>query len=328
MRSPRAAWIVGTVAVVALPLVVDSRAWLNLCVLTWIYATMALGLTMLFGYARQVSFGHGGFFAIGAYVSALLSVKSGVNVWLAMALGTIASGAVGYVIGRPVLRLRGLSLAMATLAFGQIVFVLATQLSITGGPIGLAGIPAPELGPIDFAEIRNYYWLTAAVLLISLLISRNICRSAVGRSLIALGWSDVAARVSSVDPSYKTRAFMYSASLAGLAGALYAHYFTFVSSDTFGLDLSLIPVIMIVVGGLHSLWGAVLGAIVITFMRDYLHEYQEFSQLVYGLMLIAVFMAAPRGLVGLGESACRLARRIAPRAPEQRPATQPGSEAP
>lgn len=307
MSLRNAAVAIGLLFAVLLPLGVEDRFWMNLFILAGIFIPLALGMTLLFGYTNLVSFGHGGFFAVGAYTSALLTVKAGWSVWLAMAAAIVAAAIVGYVVARPILRLKGLSLAMATLAFGQMVFILVQQLSVTGGPIGLSGIPAPELG-VDFGELRNYYWLVLAVAVVAFLATRNIAVSTLGRAYRALGASDPAARALGLHTGgLKAQAFTYSAALAGLAGALYAHYFSFISSDTFGLDLSIMAVIMVVVGGRYNLWGAVVGAIVITFLREYLRSYEEYSELVYGLLLIVVFMAAPDGIVGI---VSRIRRRL------------------
>lgn len=291
--------VVGLLVAAAVPLLADSF-WLNLFILALIYIPLALGLTVLFGYTNLVSLGQGGFFAIGAYTSALLALELGLNVWMAIAVSVVAAGAVGYVIARPILRFKGLSLAMATLAFGQMVFILVQQLDLTGGPVGLSGIPAPELFSIDFTQSRNFYWLALVIAVTVYVLTRNLARSRFGRSFRGLGVSEPAARTLGVNTeSAKALAFVYAAGLAGLAGALYAHYFSFISSDTFGLDLSILVLIIVVVGGLRSLPGAVIGTVIIFILREYLKSYQEYSELVYGLLLILVFMAAPDGIMGL-----------------------------
>ena len=282
----------------AVPFAADSF-WLNLLTLALIYIPMSMGLTVLFGQTNLVSFGQGGFFAVGAYVSALLTLERGWNVWAAVLAATVSATVVGYVIARPVLRLKGLSLAMATLAFGQMVFILVQQLEITGGPVGLSGIPAPSAFGIDFAEPRNFYWLALVLAAVVYAVSRNLTRSRYGRMFHALAGSEVASRTVGVNTSaVKTLAFCYAATLAGVAGALYAHYFSFISSDTFGLELSLLVVIIVVVGGMRSLSGAIVGTLLVFLLREYLRSYQEYSELVYGLLLILVFMYAPGGVTG------------------------------
>ena len=285
------------VAIVA-PLVVDSF-WLNLLTLAIIYIPMVMGLTILFGHTNLVSFGQGGFFAIGAYVSALLTLDQGWNTWMAMGAGVAAATLVGYVIARPVLRLKGLSLAMATLAFGQMVFILVQQLDVTGGPVGLSGIPAPSAFGVEFADPRNYYWLALGVAALVYLAAANLTASRYGRMFRALAGSEVASRAVGVKAStVKTFSFCFAAALAGIAGALYAHYFSFISSDTFGLELSLLVVIIVVVGGMRNLTGAIAGTLLIFILREYLRSYQEYSELLYGSLLILVFMFAPGGITG------------------------------
>lgn len=299
MLAGRSARGVLLVVLALVPLMVESSYWMNLLTLAGIYLVLALGLSLLFGFAGQVSFGHAGFFGLGAYVSALSTLHWGIGAWLGMALATLASAAVGFLIGRPILRLRGLSLAMGTLAFGEIMTVLFRELEVTGGPIGLPGIAVPSIGTFSIDSQETYYWLVLVVAVAVFVLSRNTLRSGVGRSLVALGGSEGAAEVSGIDTAgLKTRIFTYSAALAGLAGALYAHYITFISSDTFTLNFSILMVVIIVVGGLHSLWGAAVGALLLTTLPAYLGTYEKYSTLIYGLLLIAVFMFLPNGIVG------------------------------
>jgi len=290
------------VALVAFPLAVSSKVWLNLAVLSGIYLVLTAGLVLLFGYAQQWSFGHAGFFGFGAYVSALSAPHAGV--WTGMAAGTVAAWVLGYAIGRPILRLKGLSLALATLAFGEIMHILFTELRITNGAIGISGIPSPSIGGIELDTPRAYYWLVAAVACAVLVFSHNICRSHVGRALRALGGNEAAAKVAGINiAEAKAQVFAYSAALAGLAGALYAHYFTFISADSFRSDFSILMVVIIAVGGKDSLWGAALGSIFLTVAMQVLRVQSQYAMLFYGLLLIIVFMYLPGGLVSLARSA-------------------------
>lgn len=315
-RRPAGRAVPGVLVVVLalVPLLVTSRYWMNLVTLAGIYIVLALGLSLLFGFAGQVSFGHAGFFGIGAYVSALSTIHLAVSPWVGMILGTLAAAAVGFVIGRPLLRLRGLSLAMGTLAFGEIMAVLFRELGVTGGPVGLSGIAAPALGSLVLDGQASYYWLVLLLVLATFVLSRNLLRSAPGRALVALGGSEAAAETSGIDTAaLKSRIFTYSAALAGLAGALYAHYTSFISSDTFTLNLSILMVVIVVVGGLRSLWGAAVGAVLLTTLPAYLGTFEKYSSLLYGLLLIVVFMYLPNGIVG------GIARLWAWRPPRLRP---------
>jgi branched-chain amino acid transport system permease protein len=296
--------VAAALAVLALlPLVVHSQFWLNLFILIGIYLIVALGLTLLVGYAGQISFGHGGFFGLGAYASALLALRAGLPVWLAILCAAFLSAAIGYAVGRPILRLRGLSLAMATLAFGQGMFILFTQLAMTNGPIGLSGIPSPSIGTLTIDTPARVYWLVLTVACTVFAACSAIANSHVGRALRALGESEPAAATVGIDvPGAKAAIFAFSAGLAGLAGALYAHYVSFISSDSFTLDLSVFMVVIVAVGGLKSLWGAVIGAAFLTFVPEYLRSYERYAVLLYGLLLTLVFMYFPRGLVGMFQS--------------------------
>lgn len=298
----RRLWFVPAAALLAVyPFAITSRFWLNVAVFVCIYIILAAGLTLLFGYANQVSFWHAGFYGTGAYVSALTTIHFKISVWLGLLLGMLAAAALGYVIGRPILRLQGLSLAMATFAFGLIMGVLFTQLRITGGPNGLSGIPEPRIGPLVFDTAQQYYWLALAAALLTLAISHNIARSHVGRALRALGSGNQAAEVAGIDTaSYKARVFAYSAGAAGFAGALYAHYITFVSDNSFSVDFSILVVVILAIGGRQTLWGAVVGAIFLTIVPEFLRQGAErYALLIYGIMLTVVFMYLPGGLVGV-----------------------------
>jgi branched-chain amino acid transport system permease protein len=301
----RAAWgALAAAAVAALacaPLVIESTFWMNILVFAGIYAIVAAGLSLLFGYAGQLSFGHGGFYGIGAYVSAVTAIELGLTPWLTIPLGALAAGAVGFVLGFPILRLRGLSLAMATLAFGQIMYVLFNELSITNGTLGLAAIPPPELGSTAIDTPETYYWLVLAIVVLVVAFTWRSARGPAGRALRAIGSSETAAVSVGVDVvTYKARTLAYSAGLAGLGGALFAHYVTFISSDSFTLDFSVFLVVIVAVGGVQSVWGAVLGALFMAIVPEYLRDASAaYSTLLYGALLTLVFMWAPGGIVGL-----------------------------
>jgi branched-chain amino acid transport system permease protein len=308
MRAPAPLLYAAIVAALAVfPLLVTSRLWLNMAVFAGIYLVLTVGLTLLFGYANQWSFGHAGFFGIGAYVSALSSAH--ISVWGGMAVATLACWVTGYAIGRPILRLRGLSLALATFAFGEIMHVLFTELRITRGAIGITDIPSPTLGFVTLDTPDKYYWLVVAVAGAVVIVSWNIGRSHFGRSLRALGANEAAARVAGINVAEcKAQVFAYSAALAGLAGALYAHYVSYISADSFRADFSILMVVIVAVGGKESFWGAVLGSIFLTVVPQYLRSYEQLAMLLYGLILIAVFMYLPGGLVSLVRGALGVAR--------------------
>jgi branched-chain amino acid transport system permease protein len=284
----------GAATLLVFPLVVHDRFVLNIAVFVALYTILASGLILLFGYARQVSFGHSGFYGIGAYVSALAARDLHWPVWFGILAGTGVATLVGYVVGRPILRLRGLSLAMATFAFGVIASVVFTQLGITGGANGLSGIPVPQIGAIKFDTPGAFYWIAVPVATLIMIVSHNIAHSHVGRALRALGNSEVAARVSGVDAAtYKSAVFTYSAGVAGLAGA-------FVSENSFSINMSILMVVMIAVGGMQSLLGAPLGAVFLAVVPEFLRQLGgSYAMLLYGALLTVVFMYLPDGVAGV-----------------------------
>lgn len=308
-RSPVSGALV-LAGLAAFPLLVTTQFWMNIAVMACIYAIACLGLTLLYGLGRQLSFGQAGFYGIGAYVSAILAVEAGVNVWLGILAGAVAAAAIAYAIGRPILRLNLLSLVMVTIAFNEIVLVLFEELAITGGPNGVAGVPPPSVGDFSFEALRDYYWFVLGVAVVVYLFTRNVARGAYGRRLQAAGIGPRAAQSVGVDIA-RTRglAFTFAAFLAGLAGALFAHYSLFIGPEGFSIQFSLLLVLAVCIGGSHSVVGAVLGAAFMASVPLYLGGSGASATLLYGLLLTLVFMVAPRGLVGVWEAARDRTRR-------------------
>jgi len=219
-----------------------------------------------------------------------------------MAGGALFTGAVAYAVGVPSLKLKGHYLAMATLGFGVIVtIVFNEEVALTGGPSGLSSIPALGILGVPIRGELLFYSLVWFIVLLVLIFCLNVIHSRVGRALRSLHDSEVAADAMGIETArYKVMIFVLSAVLASLAGSLYAHYVRFLSPGSFDLLLSIKLVMMVVVGGMHSLWGALLGACLLTFLgNEWLHVFKDFDILVYGAILLFVVMALPEGLVSL-----------------------------
>jgi len=282
-----------------------------------IHGLIVLGLSLLFGYAGQISLGHAAFFGLGAYASGVLTVKYGFSPWPTIALAVVFTCVVAFIIGLPTLKLRGHYLAMATLGFGEIVYIVFNeQGELTGGPSGLVGIPLLELGGITFDDDRSFFCLVWICVLAALALSLNLVNSRVGRALKAVHGNDMAAQSLGVDASlYKLQVFIISAALAALAGSLYAHYLTFISPSSFNLMFSIRLVMMVVIGGMGSLWGALSGAVLLTFLPEYLTDYFEdwVFLVIYGGLMVAIMIFMPQGLaLGLVRAASWVWRRSAP----------------
>lgn len=274
----------------------------DIMVFAGIYSLIAIGLSLLMGYAGQISLGHAAFYGIGAYMSGILTAQLGWNPWGCMLLGMLAAMGVAVLVGTPSLKLRGHYLAMATLAFGIIVFVVFNEeTALTGGPDGMTGIPGLAVFGLALDSIEKYYFLVWAVVLAVFAFTVNIIQSPAGRALRSLHASEAAAAAMGINVArVKIVVFVYSAVLAALAGSLYAHYINFINPSSFDLFFSIKLIIMIALGGMASIWGAVVGAIVMTFLSlEWLHYFEDFEIVVYGAILLAVTVFLPQGLAGL-----------------------------
>lgn len=297
------------VAVAALPLLTDDRYLLKVLVFVGVNVIVVAGLALLFGFAGQISLGHAAFVGIGAYTSAYLVGALQLPWLLGVLAGTVLAAAGGLLLALPSLRLRGHYLAMATLGFNEIMYVLFRELrSITGGNDGLGGIPFPEVAGFRIDTPAGSYLLVWGVALAVIVVVANLVRGRQGRSMRAMHGTELGALACGVDiVGLKVRTFALSAGLAGLAGALYAHSVGFISPATFGLDQSVVYLAMVVVGGIGSLAGPLGGAIALTLLpyadalipglsKDVVSVLQSWETDIYGLVMIAVVIFAPGGL--------------------------------
>ncbi len=275
-----------------------NEYFISLLVFMGINAMITLGLSLLMGYAGQISLGHAAFFGLGAYSSGILTVQYGLSPVAGFVFGILLSAAVAYLVGKPTLRLKGHYMAVATLGFGEIVFILFNELSfLTGGPSGLSGIPSLAVGALPM-EGTAYLYLVWGLVLLLLLFSLNLINSRVGRALRAVHGSELAAGAMGVDASrYKVQVFVLSAVYASMGGSLYAHFISFISPSSFGLMFSILLLMMVVVGGMETIWGAILGAAVLTLLPEYLRGLEDFEVLAYGAILMAVLLFMPKGIL-------------------------------
>lgn len=267
-----------------------------------INALIVIGLNLLMGYAGQVSLGHAGFFGIGAYCSGLLNVNLGISPWISTIIAILFTAIIAYIIGVPTLKLKGHYLAMATLGFGEIVYVVLSKLDwLTKDTSGLLGIYPFSLGFVDLDSsfaLGQYIFVWVLVLVI-MILSLNITKSRVGRAFRAIHGSETAASAMGVNiAKYKVQVFVLSAVYAALAGSLYAHFHGFIGYPTFHLGTSVTFVTMVVVGGSGNLWGAILGTFLLSWLPEWLSIIKKYDIVIYGLLLMLVMIFMPDGLVG------------------------------
>lgn len=266
---------------------------------------LAQGINLLTGISGQISLGHAGFFAIGAYTSAIALKSWGVPFPLAIVMATLAGSAVGYLLAGPAGRVREFYLAMMSLGFGLIVYELARELrGVTGGVMGMRGIPSSQIGTLQVfgwhIDTVAYFRILLAMLLTVMLLLRNFVKSHYGRALYAVHASEIAAGSLGISQAAAKRtAYGVSAGLAGLAGACYAHMIGYLTPESFGLMRSIEILVMSIVGGLGSLAGQVYGAVLFTYLPQKLQAFNDYQYIVYGLILVFIFTLLPKGLAGL-----------------------------
>lgn len=274
----------------------------GIMVFAGIYCLITIGLSLLMGYAGQISLGHAAFFGIGAYASGILTTRFGFDPWAGLLAGVVAAALVAFAVGAPSLKLRGHYLAMATLAFGIIInIVFREEVELTGGPDGMINIPRMHLFGLKVNSTEKFYYLVWTIVAGAFLFSANLLQSPAGRALRAIHTSEPAAGAMGINISrYKIIVFVYSAVTASVAGSLYAHYMNFINPSSFDLLFSIKLIIMITLGGMHTIWGAVIGAVLVAFLSlEWLHFFEEFEIVVYGAILLVVTIFLPNGIAGV-----------------------------
>lgn len=296
--------IVLAVFLVGLELTISSQFYRSTIILGLIFGIAAVGLTLLMGFAGQVSIGQGAFFGAGAYTAAFAVQRLGLPIPVSLVLAAVVPAIVGYIIARPILKLAGHNLALATLALGAVFYVLATQwTSVTGGiDPGIAGLPA--LTAFGYGHGRVIFWLSAFCMVVCTGIALMLVDGRFGRALMAIKTSEIVASCTGVDVA-RTKAitFALAAGFAGLSGALFGFFLRAFNATSFNVGLSIELLMMVIVGSLTTVWGALFGAFIIIALPNFLEGFDHAKLLVYGLAMIVIMMFAPNGL---GETLARL----------------------
>lgn len=286
-------------ALAILPLWVESGYILFLLNIIALNALVVLGLNLLIGSTGQVSMGHAAFYGLGAYVSAIAGTTLQWPLPFAFLLSISFVALTSFLLALPTLRLEGHYLVMATLGFNIIVTILLGQMeSITGGPSGFPGIPKLHLGGMVLSSDRRFYFFIWGLFLLLFAATLNLTDSRLGRALGAIHEKELTAGALGIPTHrYKVVTFVLSAVYAGIAGFCYAHYVTFISPKSFDIFHSVQVVTMVVMGGMGSLWGGLVGAAVLTCLPEWLHRFEDLHVLLYGLILMGFLVFAPQGLV-------------------------------
>jgi branched-chain amino acid transport system permease protein len=280
---------------------VRNPYYVGILVFLGINIIITIGLSLLMGYAGQISLGQAAFYGIGAYTTGILTTRFGFPIYLSLPLAILLTVTIAFIVGIPTLRLKGHYLAMATLGLGEIVHIVFNELiSLTGGPSGFGNIPLIRIFGVVLDTDTKYYIFVWAIVAIVLLIALNIIHSRIGRAFKAIHKEERTAATLGVHTArLKQIIFVISAGFAGLAGFLYAHFITFLSPGTFSLHFSILLVTMVAVGGMEHIWGAVIGTAVLTILPEYLRFFKDFDILIYGIILMAIMLFRPEGLYGI-----------------------------
>jgi len=286
------------VVLAVLPLALPNPFYYDVAIRIAINACVAIGLNLLIGYTGQISLGHAGFFGIGAYASAILTTHFGWSPALAMATGAAATGLLAFIVARPILKLKGHYLAMATLGLGIILsIVLVNETAYTGGPDGMS-VGSFSVFGWEITGEHAWYGVVACLLVVVTWFALNLIDAPAGRALQAIHGSEIAARVVGVNTTaFKVRVFVLSAVLASLMGSLTAHYVGFVTPGLAGFFHSIELVTMVVVGGMASVFGSILGAALLTMLPQLLSTFEGWETVIFGLILMLTMIFLPKGVV-------------------------------
>lgn len=315
--------------ILLLPLFMSNPFHYDLATQVALFAATVVGLNLLVGYAGQISLGHAGFFGAGAYVSAILTSTYGWTAVPALLFAAVLVGTLAWLVGRPILKLKGHYLSMATLAIGFIVaIVINNEGWLTGGPDGMPVPPFSIFGwelssfnqyslfGINFGGDVAWYFFAGCVLLVAVWIADNIIDSPIGRALRSVHGSEIAARVVGVDTArYKSLVFVISAVYASVMGSLYAHFSGFITPHLASFDQSIVLITMVVLGGMASTFGVILGAVVLMLLPQVLADFQELEMIMFGLILMLTMIFMPKGLFPTIQN--KLASRKAKKSEEQ-----------
>jgi len=300
------AWFGAGLFLIALPFFLKEYP-LHLVNISGIWIILALSLGLLQGYVGEISIGHAAFYGIGAYTSVLLTMKGGLSFWLSLPISALVTMGFGFLIGSVSLRLRGPYFAICTLGFGEIIrLIFVNWREMTGGPDGITGIPSPHPIPIPFSQTITFtskqanYFLIYGFVFLTIFVIYRLIHSRLGKAFMAVREDQVYAECIGVNAMrYKRLAFTVSTFFAGVGGCLYAHYEHFISPYSFTVAQSFDLVIMVIVGGMGTIIGPIIGAILLTLVPELLHAIRDYRLVIYGLMLMMVIIYLPHGLAGI-----------------------------
>ncbi|MDA8870486.1 branched-chain amino acid ABC transporter permease [Rhizobiaceae bacterium] len=295
-------YAVALIGFIALPQLISVKYYLHLSVLALIWVIAAQGQNLIQGYTGYVSIVQAGFMGIGAYSTALMGIHFGLPVWLTIVLAPLVTAFFALLTGYPSLRVKGHYFAIVTLAFNMVIFIVLMNFhELTQGEAGITGIPKPGAvdGMFNWRDRETYYYFVLIIAVAMTALAALIVRSRIGQTLVAIRQNeDLVGAIGIAAWKYKLFAFVVSAMFGGLAGALYAHYQSFINPEIFGVAQSLDAILAVIVGGSGTIAGPIIGAFFVVLLPEYLRFADSFRLILYGLVLVLATIFMPRGIVG------------------------------
>lgn len=306
-RAIAIAW--GALFVLALPFILHDNPYaVHMLFLAGLFAALAIGLDFQVGSTNLVNFATASTYGVGAYTAALLSVNFGWSFWIVLPLSGVAAMLFGIILGLPTMKTKTYYLSLVTMAVGLIIYLLLNNMSWTGGPNGIAGIPTPTIGGFDFADNvtvfgvelpfqANFYYLILAVVLVEYAVAKRLHMSKIGLAWNAIREDEIAASCQGIDVTrYKIMAFYTNAFFDGLVGAIYAFSVGFISPENFAFMLSVIVIAMVLVGGMGNTAGVIVGALLLTLIPEKLQVVESYRLWLFAIIMLVMLLVRPRGL--------------------------------
>lgn len=289
------------IVLLTLPFTVANSYILHIFITVCIYIVLALSLNLVTGYAGQLVLGHAAFYGIGAYAGALLMLHFHINFFIALLLSAAITAVFGFLLGLPALRLRGDYLAIVTLGFGEIVrLVFVNWKDVTRGPAGLPGIPSPELFGITITGRIAFYYMALIIAILTIFFMMRLINSGIGMAMQTVKDDEIAADAIGIQPKkYKLMAFVLSSAMAGFIGCFYGSYLSYISPTAFVYNTSMTILTMVVLGGLGSIMGSILGAGVLVIIPEALRFLNDYRMLIFGALMVFMMIYKPEGFWGV-----------------------------
>lgn len=284
----------------AFPFIFSSKYVLRIGIISLMYVMLALSLNLMTGMLGQMSFGHAAFWGIGAYTAAILATRAGLPSEITFILSALMAGLFGAILGLPVLKLKGYYFTIVTMVFCEIIRVVEINwMKLTRGPLGIMAIPKPAFFGLKITSQRGFYFLILILVILTAIIIKNIMNSRIGYAVLAIRDDDLAAEAMGVNIfRYKLIIFIVSSMLAGVAGAFFAQYTGFIDPSSFSGVQSNEMLVMVIFGGLGNMFGSFFGAITLSILPELLRGFQQYRQLIYGMLLVLLMLVRPYGLFG------------------------------